>query len=797
MYNFFRIELRIDNRAAGYAHNISIHLSCPDGKIQFEKDQLEYASITSSYMNIDFYAKVLYKTENVIFFAKISWENFNNTKKENEYQFQLSSQRLDIDWDEISESEPFSLEYIETEENLIGRTDILKTLYNLTKGNSIGSAFIYGQKRVGKTSIAKVLQSKIINSKKEDLLTVYIETGEYQTTTEDVAKTINNLGLKICKNIKFSNKKFQNILIPEFNGSFSEINGFLDEINYIFPELKILIILDEFDEINPRIYRRNEIGDSFFLTLRAVSNKKNFGFILVGGEKMEIIISCQGEQINKFIPIRVDYFDKEEDYSDFRELVTKPAPYITFQDDAIETLHDYTAGNPFFAKIICKALFSIVLSRRDIFITKHEMLEAIDLAMRKDGTNSFMHFWEDGIQEKGDKEEVISINRRKILLSIADAILKIGKADINLVVENAYRQGIDDILAKSILQEFIERKILITDQGLIEFKIRYFKEWLIKYGINKVITTFSDEDQIRTRKIREENAKINSSELVEIIKRFEIYQGREITTDKIKAWLEQFGNNTNQRLIFQILKELKFYNDYLIVTKLKELYKRIQRKCLQGYEIDEGVTGEKLQKYFKNNIVLSYLDAFGKSGAEYARMFAEENGIFIKNIIEKNKLTDYISQKREKSYLIFVDDFIGTGNSAIDYFMALKKEQPKLFFNDSIKIFFGVIAGFSESKKKIEETLLKEGVDIQILIGDPLDESEMCFSESSRYYTSVTDRGLAKDICYEIGVKLEKQNPLGYGNLQAGIIFSKTCPNNTLPILWKKSNDWIPLFERK
>jgi len=37
---------------------------------------------------------------------------------------------------------------------------------------------------------------------------------------------------------------------------------------------------------------------------------------------------------------------------------------------------------------------------------------------------------------------------------------------------------------------------------------------------------------------------------------------------------------------------------------------------------------------------------------------------------------------------------------------------------------------------------------------------------------------------------------LGYGNSQATVVFEQSCPDNTLPILWAKSRDWKPLFER-
>jgi hypothetical protein len=38
--------------------------------------------------------------------------------------------------------------------------------------------------------------------------------------------------------------------------------------------------------------------------------------------------------------------------------------------------------------------------------------------------------------------------------------------------------------------------------------------------------------------------------------------------------------------------------------------------------------------------------------------------------------------------------------------------------------------------------------------------------------------------------------PLGTGGQQALVVFEHNCPNNTLPLLWKKTDAWTPVFER-
>jgi len=58
------------------------------------------------------------------------------------------------------------------------------------------------------------------------------------------------------------------------------------------------------------------------------------------------------------------------------------------------------------------------------------------------------------------------------------------------------------------------------------------------------------------------------------------------------------------------------------------------------------------------------------------------------------------------------------------------------------------------------------------------------------------ERQKAESICKKIGATLEKRHPLGFSDCQSRVVFPTTCPNNSLPILWKETSTWKPLFKR-
>lgn len=90
------------------------------------------------------------------------------------------------------------------------------------------------------------------------------------------------------------------------------------------PEKKFVFVLDEFDEIDPDLYRFGALAEAFFSNLRTLSSKQNVAFLLVGGEKMPFVMSAQGDQLNKFVSERLDYFSRAEEWADFVKLVCKP-----------------------------------------------------------------------------------------------------------------------------------------------------------------------------------------------------------------------------------------------------------------------------------------------------------------------------------------------------------------------------------------------------------------------------------------------------------------------------------------
>lgn len=782
------LQFIVQNIGPGYAFDISLEFRTTDN-LQIKHPRYYLGHLEPTCLDIEIPGKVVSAEEIALVSVEVYWTNFDRTSGKRTFEFDLQGQRSDIVWEDLVNEEPYSLEPVTTGAELVDRKEIINQLLAQARAKSVGSSYIYGQRRVGKTSIVKTLKTHLMNLNLSDYLAVYIEVGK--CIHPDPAKTIEFLGKRICREIKRADNRFSELKVPDFSGALSPLVDFLDQVLEIAPNYRTLFILDEFDELPLDLYKRGPVGNAFFLTIRSISGDPSFGFVLVGGEKMEFIMSCQGDVLNKFQAIPLDYFSREKHWVDFQELVRMPVSrWIEVSDDALVALYEETRGNPYFTKLICGSLFKMMVERRDCHVTHAEVEDAKDRSLESVKSNSFQHFWEDGIFESGDREEEISIRRRKVLLCIADAYRRRGIAMKKDILASEIGNSLDPPLAESDLREFERRQVLIVEDSSFDCKVPFFKEWLIKKGIRDIITSFSDLDAILKRKQQEEEAYVGSEEIVELVGTWGLYQGRRITEDLVRVWLRQFGDNTNQRLMFRILKNISFYTEDHIRSKMKEAHGIVIRGLVRRIEAGKRRRGD---------ILVSYLDSPGKSGAYYAKLYADENEIYVNNVVERGRLRKALETRQEVQALVFVDDFMGTGDSASEYFKKIAEECGEVLRNRrGLRTFFITVCGFRTAQVKVEGTLVQCSLPVKVHTCDPLDESAKCFSERSQIFPDAVERNQAKTIADEHGRRLVKRNPLGYGNCQATVVFAHSCPNNSLPILWKESKNppWKPLFKR-
>ncbi len=779
----FPINLEIVNSGEGFAYDSKIRITNHNSEIGFQKNEIDLGTIDTekSIRNID--CEVIKPEEMAFIELIVQWQNFDGNLKSSSFELEIESQTV-VNWEELKLKQPYILKPVESEDELIGRTKKLNELIGLCRNSD--SCFVTGQKRVGKTSLVRILKEKIAKDPTINTIAIYVALQPDAT----IINTIDTLAKRICNQIRLSDERLSKLTVPEINHSFGAIYDFLTEVISILKDHRILIIIDEFDQLPLELYRRGDIGDSFFMALKNLSTESKISFILVGGERMAFIKNVQAIHLNLFKTFSLDYFDAETSWNDFEELVRHPVKSdLNIDSSAIQYLYSYTLGHPYFTKKICQELYSICVDRHDSHVTDEEMKKAIMQAISISGVNDFAHFWDDGIMEKGDKLEELSVIRRKVFLSLLETSDTNGngysKAETYDISHNDY---------ENIINEFVIRRIVNRSSEGVVFRVKFFFEWLKKYGRQEIFTTPADTKAIDERKKQEALAVVRAEEIAELIQYWGPYSGKEITSDKIRAWLNQFGGNPfTQRLMFKILQDVQFYDNNLIRVNSRDIYKSIIRK----------LTHEKLERVLdaskrkRDDIIVSNLESsLAKSGSEYAKIFADENSIYADYAISKYKLPEYLNSTSGIRAIIFIDDFAGTGDSVCKNLKEINENIGDIIRRKNILVFVGIICGYDRAKRKIQNFAEHFDYKVEVIFAKELDESDRCFSDFSKVFPFVGERNQAKSICLEIGEKLVQKNPLGFGDCQSLVVFPNACPNNSLPILWQETNSWIPLFKR-
>jgi hypothetical protein len=239
--------------------------------------------------------------------------------------------------------------------------------------------------------------------------------------------------------------------------------------------------------------------------------------------------------------------------------------------------------------------------------------------------------------------------------------------------------------------------------------------------------------------------------------------------------------------MFETLRHLRFYSSNAMRAKLQEAHGMVLR----------GVTPRSIgERRKRSDILVSYLDGPGRSGAHYAKLYADENSVYYENVVEYSRIGQALAGNQNVQCLVFVDDFIASGNSASEHFRNLVRDHATAINSAKIALFFIAICGFGEGQARVDVSLGELGLTAHVHICDVLDASDKCFNDRSSIFPDPGLRDRARQVAYLHGVRLEKQIPLGFSDCQSVVVFEDNCPNNSLPILWSASNNWTPLFER-
>ncbi|MCX7096492.1 MAG: ATP-binding protein [Methylococcales bacterium] len=686
------------NKGPGTAIDVIVEIDCGEDNqtLILDSDLLRLGDVPPGEFSLPISACILEASESTKMTVQINWREVFGEEKATIFDLKIEGQDPTIDWASLEQFEPYSLEVAEGD-MFVGRVEKVKAIGNKLLKKPMVSTYLTGQKRVGKTSLAQAVLN-YIKQQNPEFKTIYLEYGEYCQATAQ--KTIRSLGESIFEFLQESMPKGHQFS-PDFSESISDLNKYARILESERPNLRFVIVLDEFDEIRPEMYSFGPIAETFFANLRTLATRSNLAFILVGGERMPFIIGSQGDQLNKFSSTTLDYFSRSSEWVDYVELVRKPVnSKLNWDDAAINALFHLTNGHPYYTKLLCSKVFTLATSIRDTEIVESDVETGLLALLPEIDTNAFAHFWKDGIDANGNDEieAVMELKRLRVLVGIGKSFRN-KEYTIDSIIKNVNSIKVQEREIVPILEDFIRRNIIIEENNKIHFTSQFFEKWLVEYGTLKLITTTLADKLEEGIKDAEDRAFVTSSEIQKLISRWPLYRSRSVDGEGVRAWLEQVPTYQEQRYLFKILDKLRFLSGVEISEKFKIAHEKFVKPIIGAVRIIK-----KTDK--RNDIWLTYVDGVGKSGAQCARDYAKENSISTQCILEPTTIQKRLSSSDDKpKAIIVIDDVSGTGKTLFSGVNKFSEDNrlPLLLFN--IPILVIVLVSTVESETKLRSLI--------------------------------------------------------------------------------------------
>jgi hypothetical protein len=262
----------------------------------------------------------------------------------------------------------------------------------------------------------------------------------------------------------------------------------------------------------------------------------------------------------------------------------------------------------------------------------------------------------------------------------------------------------------------------------------------------------------------------------------------------IEDWLNNFNGKVfsdikEKEIAIDLLKNFLYYNENEIKYLCKTVFLIFKRKKIGEFLMNCSSLGEaeKLFKKYLEKCRFSHIGRPSESGCFMLYYFRQSNKLPISIFLDR---WEDITQ--EIRSILFIDDFLGTGSTAVRFWnnpivQNLVKEYP------DIELYYLVIFALKNGIINV-----KTNTNFNIISSQIFNEEYRIFSNESYVFPKKEKRKIARCICEKYGKYLEgNKYALGYNDSEALLGFHHNIPNNTLPIIWSTKNEWHPLFKRE
>ena len=704
------------------------------------------------------------------------------------------------DWDQLRDHPPYSHNAVKEREGLFGRDAVLQNLaLNSMAGNS---CFVWGQKRIGKTSVLQVLAREL--RQRGNVACVYLRMGEIKGLHE--GHLAHRVAECLAEEMELSDGS-----VPEeghFGASMARLIRWVEHVVRARPNWRLVLIIDEFDDLDPAYYT-GQRGEIFVKQLRSLS-EVGLTFLLIGSERMETIYHRHDNELNKWTN---EYLDSIESRVDCRDLVVKPViGSIEFDESSVEEVVDYCGRNPFYMHLLCYALFQLCMQEQKTYVSITDVITAQEGLMRTSGESNFAHYWNDNPTLSQEEHEILAAQTCLALSIISHLGGRLARVEEFLDAQREIGLGTPEQLPRADVEKIVsllaKRRVLARDtSGGYEITPPIFHEWLSRQAETVLLPKWrrhcaeriaqeesEEEAEPRAEVLWAPSVPLSDDELLAVAQPL-TYLGRQVDVAQLRSWLLQFDDENRIELAYSLLERLAktgYVSEGAYAQKILSLEEAVADK---RRSTGRGVWKEIRRR--RDNLAIAYVDGELKSGGALTREL--KNRLRPGKVGPLDSMGAWLGTHADQDALLLVaDDFAATGESLAKGFRAAcaqYDEQLAPFFEEG-RVLCYILYTLPEALDRLRAEFPKLEVNCIKCFGNEV----RALNPDADIFEDDAEIRFVEEMVVQLGRELVPQLPLGFGDMGLLVSFHNTIPNNTLPIFWSTGRvaekPWKPLFPR-
>jgi hypothetical protein len=329
-----------------------------------------------------------------------------------------------------------------------GREDVIGFIQENLAALHRNNLVLIGQRRTGKTSLLKQLPVRL----GDDYLPVYLD-GQ----ALGLDPGLPNFFLALSTEIAFALEDRGFVIdLPQYEDfvdspATSFERGFLGRVRQTVGDRHLLIMFDEFEELESAVDRGNLDPSIFGFLRHLVQHSDNLSVIFCGTHRLEELASDYWSVLFNISLYRQIAFLEQ---SEALRLIQEPvAEYgMRYDDLALDKIWRVTAGHPYFLQLLCHSLVNRHNKTERNYITISDVNAALDEILAS-GEAHFVYLWTEATPEQRLILAVLSrmtpLTGRVTLVQVVDYLAERG---VNLE-RRVIGDGLHYLTLRNILTE--------------------------------------------------------------------------------------------------------------------------------------------------------------------------------------------------------------------------------------------------------------------------------------------------------------------------------------------------------